>query len=57
MYDPDCAITYWGMARANTYNEDRAKDLVEKAVELLGNASPREQLYITSLYEFLEKGG
>ena len=56
MLDPGCAIAYWGMARANTDNAERAKGFIERAVALTGKASPREQRYIGSLHEFLTSG-
>ncbi len=53
MLDPECAIAYWGMAFANKNNKDRAKDFIDRAIELEADASPREQKYIKSLHTFL----
>ncbi len=50
--DPDCAMAYWGMAMANTSNAKRAKQFIERAVERKDKASPREQLWISSLSAF-----
>ncbi len=44
--DPDCAMAYWGMCKANVNNQTRAKKFIEKAVEKKGTASRREQLWI-----------
>jgi peroxiredoxin len=53
--EPELAIAYWGMAQANANNESRAKDFVAKAVERRDGASPREQLYIDGLANYLKK--
>ena len=45
-FDADCAMAYWGMAMANINNADRAKLFIRQAVDRLGKASPREQMYI-----------
>ncbi len=55
MLEPGLAIAYWGMAQANTNNAGRARDFVDKAVELREAATRREQLYIDSLATFLKK--
>src|SRR5579859_1800317 len=39
--DPDCAAAYWGMAMANTDNEERARGFIEKAK---ATEAPRELL-------------
>ena len=54
MLDPDCAIAYWGMARANTNNETRAKGFIEEAVDRLSGASQREAMYIDALATYLK---
>ena len=41
--DPTCAMAYWGMARANTGNEKRAKGFIAEAVKRKEGASPRGQ--------------
>lgn len=53
MLDPDCAIAYWGMAAANENNKERAKQFIERAFELIDNASPREEMYILAMHEFI----
>lgn len=53
MLDPECPMAYWGMAQANTNNEERAKKLIERAYELRDHASDREKLYIEALHAFL----
>lgn len=50
--DPDCAMAYWGMAKANVNNVSRARPFILKAVERKGNASRREQLYIDAYADF-----
>ena len=49
MLDPDCAMAYWGMARANSGNETRAKKFLAEAVSRKKSASEREQKYIDAL--------
>jgi peroxiredoxin len=51
--DPDCAMTYWGMAMANRNNQDRAKGFVAAAVSRKKNVSEREKKYIDGLNEYL----
>lgn len=57
MLDPECAIAYWGMAAANANNDDRARDFVEQAKELAGDATEREQMYISALHRYLTGDG
>ena len=47
--DPECAMAYWGMARANANNAKRAAEFTKKAVALKEKVSRREQLWIDSL--------
>ena len=47
--DPDCAMTYFGMALANVNNESRAKGFIAEAVKRKGNSSERERRYIEAL--------
>lgn len=47
--DPDCAMTYYGMALANVNNDRRARGFIEEAVKRKSNASDRERLYIEAL--------
>ncbi|HJO10070.1 MAG TPA: redoxin domain-containing protein [Verrucomicrobiota bacterium] len=48
MLDPDCAMTYWGMAVANRNNPERAKGFIEEAKKRKNKASNHEQLWIES---------
>lgn len=50
--DPDCAMAYWGMAKANINNAKRARDFIQKAVERRDKAVRREQLYIDAYAEY-----
>jgi peroxiredoxin len=52
--DPDCAMAYWGMARANMQNQSRARGFIDKAVERQSQASPLERQLITSLEKLLK---
>lgn len=47
--DPQLAMSYWGMAKANINNEGRARSFIKMAVDRRVTASPREQLWIDSL--------
>ncbi|MEL6110658.1 MAG: hypothetical protein AAFU85_32020, partial [Planctomycetota bacterium] len=52
--EPKLAIAYWGMALANTNNSDRARGLIDEAMERRkGDTSKRERLYIEALDRFL----
>jgi len=56
MIEPECAMSYWGMAMANAsgrQNSKRAKEFIKKAVQYKENASEREGMYIDSLSESL----
>jgi peroxiredoxin/tetratricopeptide (TPR) repeat protein len=44
--DPNCAMAYWGMARANVNNRTRAKGFCEKAWAKRETVTPRERAYI-----------
>lgn len=55
--DPDCAMAYWGMARANINNRKRSKEFIKKAVERKGYASPREQKWIDSWNNYMDDKG
>ncbi|WP_309711983.1 redoxin domain-containing protein [Armatimonas sp.] len=50
--DPELAMAYWGMARANANNRTRAKGFAEKAKEKRDKASKREQGYIDAISFF-----
>ena len=51
--DPTCAMAYWGMARANDENKDRAKSFIAEAVDRLEGVTEREQMYIEALEKYL----
>ncbi|MEO1527248.1 MAG: peroxiredoxin family protein [Planctomycetota bacterium] len=54
--EPDLAIAYWGMALANTNNGERARGLIDEAMERRkGETTKRERLYIEALDRFLPK--
>jgi peroxiredoxin len=44
--DPDRAIFYWGMARANTENPERSAGFIEQAVKRIDQSSPLERRLI-----------
>ena len=48
-FDPECAMAYWGMARANVNNRERAKGFCEGAMKRRKSSSPREQHWIEAL--------
>ena len=52
--DPDCAMAYWGMAKANINNAKRAKEFIKKATERRDKAGHREQLYVDAYAKFYE---
>ncbi len=47
--DPECAMTYYGMALANTNNEKRAKGFIAEAVKRKEKSTERERKYIDAL--------
>jgi peroxiredoxin len=53
MLDPDCAIAYWGMAKANEKNSKRAKPFIEEAVKRKGSAGKLEGMMIDALSVYL----
>jgi peroxiredoxin len=53
MLDPDCAIAYWGMAKANEKNSKRAKSFIEEAVKRKGSAGKLEGMMIDALSAYL----
>ncbi|MCH7724930.1 MAG: redoxin domain-containing protein [Planctomycetes bacterium] len=54
--DRDCAIAYWGAAKANLSNEKRSKGFIEKAVKLKDKVTERELMYITALDAYIKAG-
>jgi len=54
--DPDLAITYWGMALANVNNDDRARGLIDEAMQRRKKgADKREKMYIEALNRLILK--
>lgn len=54
--EPDLAIPYWGMALANVNNTERARGLIDEAMERRNkDTSRREKLYVEALDRFLPK--
>ncbi|MDX1926148.1 MAG: redoxin domain-containing protein [Pirellulaceae bacterium] len=51
--DPDCAMTYWGMAMANVSNLDRARKFMAEAVKRRDSASEREKRFIDGFEKFI----
>src|SRR4030095_3038833 len=56
LLDPDCAMTYWGMAMANANNSGRARRFLQKAEALAPKATDRERKYIEGLAASLKEG-
>ena len=52
--DPDCAMSYWGMAMSNFDNQKRGGDFIKEAKERREKASERERLYIDGLTKYYE---
>ena len=50
-FDPDCAILYWGMARANIENPSRSKGFSEQAMKKLDKASDKEKRLVQAWHE------
>src|SRR5687767_14864711 len=55
LIDTNCAMAYWGMVMANTYNEKRAKQFIDRAVKMTNDLARREVLWIESLAKFYKK--
>ncbi len=54
--DPDLAIPYWGMAMANTNNQERARGFIDEAMKRRSEGtSRREKLYIEALDQLIPK--
>ena len=53
--DPDCAMTYWGMAMANTTNTERARKFIAEAVKRRDLATTKEQRFIDALDTYLRE--
>lgn len=54
--DPNCAMTYWGMAMANINNEKRAKSFIKEATERKEQAGERERKWIDALADYYADG-
>lgn len=54
--DPDMAIAYWGMAMANANNPDRARGMIDEAMDRRkDHADGRERSYIEALDKLIKK--
>ena len=51
--DPDCAMSYWGMAMANLRNKERAQGFIEEAVERKEGVSKKEAMWIDAYAAYL----
>ena len=47
-FDPDCAILYWGMARANIENPSRSKGFSDQAMKKVDKASEKEKRLVVA---------
>lgn len=54
--EPNCAMLYWGMAKANLSGK-RGKEFIAKAVKLRDKASERERMFIDALNDYLTGKG
>jgi len=54
-FDPECGMAYWGMARANTKNETRARGFIAQALKCKDKASETERRLIEALNTQLEE--
>jgi len=54
MFDPECAMAYWGMARSVLGSEERSKGFIEEAVKRKGSASPLESRHIDALAKYIK---
>ena len=52
--DPECAMTYWGMAMANFENRKRAKGFIAEARERMASVNARERLWIEGYEAYLD---
>ncbi|MBC7856582.1 MAG: redoxin domain-containing protein [Pirellulaceae bacterium] len=52
--DKECGMAYWGMAMANSENQDRAKKFMAECVKHKAGLSERELMYIDSLDAYLK---
>ncbi len=54
--DPDCAMSYWGMAMANVNNAKRARGFLAESRKRAARLSRRETLYLEALEAFYKEG-
>ncbi len=47
-FDPDCAILYWGMARANIENPSRSKGFSDQAMKKVDKAPDKEKRLVVA---------
>lgn len=47
-FDPDCAILFWGMARANIENPSRSKGFSDQAMKKVDKASEKEKRLVVA---------
>lgn len=52
---PNCAISYWGMALANVNNLDRSRQFIAEALKHREACSKREQLYLDAWNKFCQE--
>ncbi len=53
--DPECAMTYWGMALANISNLDRARKFIAEAVKRRESVTEREKHFIEGFDKFIQE--
>ena len=46
VFDPKCAMNYWGMAQSNLKNEKRGRDFMLKAYDNIEGCTDKEKMYI-----------
>lgn len=51
--DPECAMAYWGLARATSGDQKRARSFVKEAAKRKHHVSERERMYIEAWEELL----
>ena len=53
--EPDCAMTYWGMALANISNLERARKFIAEAVKRRESVTERERRFIDGFDKFIQE--
>ncbi len=53
--DPDCSMSYWGMAMANVSNLERARKFIAEAVKRRESVSEREKRFIDGFDKFIQE--